>query len=59
MNLAENYGGLIVPAPGFAQVEFDIRNKLQVQPFLSTGVSIILQVLPEQKYLVVETLRQV
>ena len=58
-NLQENYGGLIVPAPGFAQVELDIRIKLQAQPYLFTDVSIIMQVLPEQKYLIVETLRQV
>ena len=58
MNLAENYGGLIVPAPGFAQVECNV-GIVSPQASSFTDASFILQVLPEQKYLIVETLRQV
>jgi hypothetical protein len=62
MNLPENYGALIVPSCGFAQVVH--RSKFQklwaplIEP-VKINLSLRFQVFPEHKYLIVETLRQV
>ena len=59
MNLPQNHGARIVAASGFAQVEIDISVYSPKKACLFTGVSLIAQLNPEHKYMIVETLRQV
>jgi magnesium-transporting ATPase (P-type) len=58
-NLPENYGARIVPVSGFAQAGFGFGVYSLIQAFSLTVIRFIVQATPEQKYLIVETLRQV